>query len=444
MEQLQGDGGAPLDALVSFRVRNVRSYRDDTTLSLQATRLANAAVVREVPTAAVEPDRLLPVAGVFGANAAGKSTILRAMADMRTVVLNSFRHGSPGSGVFRRPFLLGGESGEASSAFEVELILGGVRWQYGFEIDDERVLGEFAYYYPRRRQALVFERDGDTLAFGSAFQKTGRASGPFLRDNALLLSVMGTAGDERIRPLFDWWNRNLRLATSTNRSERAAYTTELAKADTTRQRVMGLLQAADLGVVDIDTVKLDADLLDRLQRAVLVLQEDEAKDEEPWLVVDDMIQLLHSGSGRPIRFHPAEESLGTQVWVGLIGPVLQALDEGAVLLVDELDASLHPMLVAELVHIFQDPGTNPRCAQLIFNAHDVSILEDHEPWAIGRDQIWLAEKDGDGASQLFALAEFRGRRGEAAGRRYLRGRYGGVPDLDAGQFREAVGHRMSA
>lgn len=440
MEKLHADyePTVPTSALVSFRVRNVRSYRDDTTLSLQATRLANPAVVRDVPTAAVAPDRLLPAAGLFGANAAGKSTILRAMADMRAVVLGSFRRGSPGSGMFRRPFLLDGDVGEAASEFEVELILNGVRWQYGFEFDDARVLREFAYHYPRRRQALVFERDGDALTFGAAFQAARRFLGPFLRDNALVLSVIGTADDDLVGPLFQWFRRNLRLAASSNRSERAAFTTELAKAEETRTSVLDLLQAADLGVADIDTVRLDADVLERLQRAIQVLREDEPEDEASSVVVEDMVQLLHRSGGEAVAFHPADESLGTQVWVGLIGPILQALDDGTVLLVDELDASLHPMLVAEIVDLFQHPATNPRCAQLIFTSHDVSILDDKEPWAIGRDQIWFAEKHADGASGLHALADFKGRRDESVGRRYLRGRYGGVPVLDSAGFRSAA------
>lgn len=438
VEDQANEGTAPTSGLVSFRVRNVRSYRDDTTVSLQATRLANPAVVRDVRTTAAAPDRLLPAAGVFGANAAGKSTILRAMADMRAVVLNSFRHGSPGSGMFRRPFLLGDDAGRAPSEFEVELILDGVRWHYGFEIDSERVLREFAYHYPRRRQALVFERDGDALNFGSAFQSARRSLGSFLRDNALVLSVMGAADDHLLGTLFEWWQRNLRLAASINRSERAAVTTELAKANPTRARVLGLLRAADLGVEDIDTVKLDADVIERLQRAAQVLQEEELDDERSTLVIEDMVQLLHRGRTENVAFHPVDESLGTQVWVSLVGPVLEALDEGALLLVDELDASLHPMLVAEIIHLFQHPHTNSRGAQLIFNAHDVSILDDKEPWAMGRDQIWMAEKNADGATALYALAEFKGRRDESVGRRYLRGRYGGVPTLDPASFQAAV------
>jgi hypothetical protein len=148
---MQGDAKAQSSALVAFTADNVRSYRNPVTLSLQATRLANAEVVRDVYTASAAPERLLPVTGVLGANASGKSNVLRAMADMRTTVLSSFVNRVGGASSCRRPFLLDAEASERPSEFMVELILNGVWWQYGFEVDDQRVVREFAYHYPRAR-----------------------------------------------------------------------------------------------------------------------------------------------------------------------------------------------------------------------------------------------------------------------------------------------------
>ena len=122
-------GNRPSQALIEFRARNVRSYRDEVSLSLHATRLSNKEVVRDLQTASAAPERLLPVAGVFGANASGKSTIFKAMADMRTVVLGSFRQGTRDTAIHRHPFLLDTECEEGPSEFRVELILNGVWWQ---------------------------------------------------------------------------------------------------------------------------------------------------------------------------------------------------------------------------------------------------------------------------------------------------------------------------
>ena len=429
-------GNGPSQALIEFTASNVLSYRDEVTLSLHATRLSNKEVVRHIPTASAAPERVLPVAGVFGANASGKSTILKAMADMRAVILGSFQQGRRDAAINRHPFLLDAECQENPSEFRVELILNGICWQYGFEIDTKRVLREFAYHYPRGRQALVFEREGEVLTFGAAFRSIGKAIRPLLRENALLLSIIGAIEDERISPLFDWWRSNMLMATSDNRAIRAAFTARLVKVDDSRDRVLELLRAADLGLTDAKVVKPDADVLEKLRTAVRLIQDEETGDDE--IVIEDVVQLSHRSKDGTIALDPVFESIGTQVWVGLIGPVLDALGRGAVLLVDELDASLHPLLVRRLVELFQSPRTNPRCAQLIFNAHDIALLEEYRPYELGRDQIWLAEKGDDGASRIFSLADYRARRDESIGRRYMRGRYGAIPRLTPAGFDRAV------
>ena len=429
---MHGEAMAATSALVTFTAHNARSYRHPVTLSLQATRVANAEVVRDLLTASANPERLLPVAGVFGANASGKSNILKAMADMRAMVLTSFANRARGVSTFHRPFLLDGDAAEGPSEFLVELILNGIWWQYGCEVDDQRVLREFAYHYPRGRQALVFERDVDEVSFGAVFRSAGRSLLPLMRENALLLSICGAAENVQIGPLYQWWSDNLLLATSTNRTVRSAFTAGLAKDDAARRRVLDMLRAADLGLTDLLVVRPDAETLDRLRRLAKSLQRDEEGEDE--FVIEDQVQLIHRSAQGEVRFEPEAESMGTQVWVGLIGPVLQALDMGSVLLVDELDACLHPLLVAKLVDLFQNPKTNPNCAQLIFNTHDVSVLDNRDRCGLGRDQLWFAERDQDGATRLYSLADFRVRRDESIGRRYLGGRYGAVPELNPVDF----------
>ena len=424
------------DVLVAFKARNVRCYRDQATLSLEATRVANPDVVRSIATASVSPARVLPSAGVFGANGSGKSALLSAMQDMRFLVVNSFRRGSRGAGLRRRPFLLGSEQDGATTELEVELVLDGVFWQYGFEFDDERILQEFAYHYPHGRRALVFERQRDNIDFGASFRTAGRALRPLLRDNALLLSTFGATDQRDIGPLYAWWQRNLMLATAGNRSLRAAFTAELATDEVLRSRVLGLLRAADRTAVDIEVVQPDADTLDKLRQVSRILGRDNESDED--VLVECELQLLHRGDGRNVAFDSEDESQGTQVWIGFVGPVLDALANGSILLVDEIDASLHPHLVARLVDLFQDPKTNPHCAQLVFNGHDTNILGNPESHALGRDQIWFTEKNVDGACHLYSLSDFRPRRDESIQRGYLSGRYGGIPELDPMAFVRSV------
>ena len=435
-----GEAPSHPSALLSFSASNVRSYRDEVQFSLLATRLAREGVTRELDTASSKtPTSVLPAAGLFGANASGKSTLLFAMADMRAIVANSFRGGTRSSGIYRRAFALDEAYQAEPTRFEVELVLHGVHWQYGFEVSDDRVLGEYAYHYPKGRQALVFDRSADEVTFGPPFRPAGRRLLPLLRDNALLLSVAGAADDEQLGPLFSWFLRNLRLAQAANRGGRAARTAELVKDPDAKERVMALVRAADLGVCDIERASVDPEVAERLQRAIRVLNGEEgdpdASDDDIDIVFADTVRLKHRGVSGDVELDPEFESEGTMVWVGLIGPVLDALDGGHVLLADELDASLHPHLVSMLVEMFQDQRLNTRCAQLIFNAHDVNVLGDSEQGILGRDQIWFANKDRDGATTIFPLADFRPRRDEALARRYLQGRFGAVPLVDRGEIR---------
>ena len=451
----QNDSSDAMSALLSFTARNVRSYREEVHLSLLATRLSDTDAVRDVDTAgASSPVTVLPVAGIFGANASGKSTVLRAMADMRAIVLGSFRQGDHETRIRRYPFLLHDESA-CPSHFEVDLILSGVRWQYGFEFDDRHVLGEYAYFYPKGRQALVFrrERDRQEHHFGQLFRSSGPELARLVRRNALLLSVAGAAADatREDRPrivavlgsLFAWFRTSLLLMDSGNGTQRIARTADLTRSSGTRERVLALIRAADLGITDVERFHRDFDpeLAERVQRALRILnglEESGPEGQDDRLVVSDLIRLHHTGLDGSAAIDPEHESAGTLTWVSLIGPVLDALDRGVAVLVDDLDASLHPHLVQRFIHLFQDRDTNPKCAQLVFNAHDVTILGDSSQRALGRDQIWLTEKAADGTTTLYALADFRPKGDEALGRRYLQGRYGGVPVLDPAEFRQAI------
>ena len=443
-----------MNALLSFTARNVRSYWEEANLSLLGTRLSEAEVVRELATAgSPAPVNVLPVAGIFGANASGKSTILRAMADMRVVVLNSFRQGDQETRLSRHPFLLSSQGTERPSSFAIDLILDGVRWQYGFEINDHQVLDEYAYYYPRGRQALVFRRNGNDRYpnFGPAFRSSGRTVARLVRKNSLLLSAAGAAADgsddERpgivtlVAPLFKWFRTNLGLMASDNREARITYTAKRLEVPKAEGAIIALLQAADLGITKLERLAIDPEIAERLERAARILnglEEESGPGQNVQFLPNDFVRLHHMGATGPIPIDPEQESQGTLAWVSMLGPVLDSIRRGSTLLVDELDGSLHPHLVQQFIQLFQNRKTNPWCAQLIFNAHDPTILGDSSQRALGRDQIWFTEKNTDGATTLYSMADFRPKGEEALGRRYLQGRYGGVPVLNPAEFEQAA------
>lgn len=436
MTQPEGHG-----ALLSFSTRNVRSFREEAKLSMVATRLSEDQVPRHVTWGERGADDILPSAGLFGANASGKSNLLRAMSDMRQLVLHSFRSGSSGSGLRRAPFRLDQVSSTKPSAFDIDVVVDGQRFQYGFEVDDQRVVSEYAFHFPNGRQARVFERDGDDLILGSPLKREARSLKPLLRDNALLLSVTGASRSSFLLPLYEWFGRNLWHAEVSTRATRTVFTAQLLNDPSRRQKVLDLLRAADLGIDDIRLQSLDEDTMERMRRAVRVLnglEGDAGADVDEMLTVVDDIRLRHCSNDQCVEFEPSEESLGTLVWVGFVGPVIDALARGSVLLADELDASLHPHLVQQIIRLFQSSDTNPRGSQLIFNAHDATLLESTSPRLLGRDQVWMTEKGADGSTTLYALSDFSPRRDDSIEMRYLRGSYGATPRVHFPEFARAL------
>jgi uncharacterized protein len=435
--------GLGASVLLTFRAKNVRSFRDEVELTMLATSLAETEAVRHVAwREGGQPVGVLPVAGVFGANASGKTNILRAMNDMRTHVLHSFRAGSPTGGISRRPYLFDPAAKGTPSRFEVDLVLENVRHEYGFVLDDERVVEEWAFRYPHGRSALLFHRRDTDVELGSVERATGRAVRGLLRPNALFLSTAAAANHPTLLPLYAWFGRNLRLAEANSRTFRQALTTQLLDDPGSGRRVLALLQAADLGITGATRHGPEPVVKERLQRAVRILagQEGEPDSPEEGPDFDELgVRLTHRGADGDVELDAGDESLGTLVWFGLVGPVVETLADGALLLADELDGSLHPALVAQLVRLFQNPVTNPHRAQLIFNSHDATLLGDSvNDRLIGRDQVWFTEKRGDGSTHLYALADLGPRKEEAVGRRYLAGRYGAMPILSDQQFAETA------
>ena len=384
-------------ALVAFTAQNVRCFRDEARLTLTATRMAEESAVRRLRTAGSDAEAVLPAAGIFGANASGKSALLAAMADMQCL--------AAGADCEARPFLLDGASAARPSRYEIELILEGVRWRYGFEIaPDGAVAAEHAFHYPHARKACVFRRHSAGIDFGAAHRSAGTKLKCWIRPDMLALPTAAAVGVEAVEPLNRWFETNLRLVKTSETGWGSELTAAWLNDPATAQRAEAMFKAADLGVTGAAIGGLGA-----------------------------MSGVLACGAAGLFGAAPGvlalrEQSRGTQVWVEIAGPVLSALDRGDVLLIDELGRSLHPHLVDALVGLFQDQRTNLRCAQLVFNTHTASILGDSSRRRIGRDQVWFTHKAPDGASALYPLTDFSPRRDEAISRRYLQGHYGAVPD----------------
>jgi uncharacterized protein len=461
--------------LVGFRGSNFRSFRDDFEISLESSTLSKEDVVRRTPwrlprkstsrqigkteTSQFQMElpeldqvdeasfvNLLPVAGIFGPNASGKSNILQALNFMRTMVLSSFSSFQPGSPIPRTPFLFDNASREAQTRFEIDLVISGVRHVYGFEFDDRHVTEEWAYNYPHGKPSRMFHRDQNRVLFGSSLRSRGKLVEGLLRPNALFLSTAAQANFAPLQSLYDWFARNLNYANELSRPLRIQMTIDMMEDPEFKSRMLTLLAAADLGItgavereVDPSVREAAKDFMFAVHKQQTGLQLDDAAGKVDVQIMN--LALTHARTGNEdVELTLGDESAGTLVWLGLIGPVIRTLLDGTVLLADELDASLHPALVSELVELFQSRSTNRFNAQLIFNSHDPTMLGDSaSSRLLGLDQVWFTEKLTDGSSRLYPLTNLNPRRkGESIAKRYIAGLYGAMPILSRPQFELSV------
>ena len=320
---------------------------------------------------------------------------------MRAHVLHSFRTGSPTGGIARRPFLLDQAAKREASRFEVDLVLEGVRHEYGFALDDDHVLEEWAYRYPHGKAVRLFHRWGNEVELGSAQRVKGRAVLELLRPNALFLSTAASANHPVLLPIYAWFARDLWLAEASSREFRQALTTQLLDDDARRGQVLALLRAADLGITGAKKYQLDPVVKDRLQRAVRILagQEGDLDSVEEGPAFDQLgVLLTHRGAGGRHRTRcagrVARSLLSGSV---LFGPGTKGTRRRRRLARGRTRRQSPPCPGCGVIRLFQDPKSNPRRAQLVFNTHDATILGDStSDRLIGRDQVWFTEKRADG------------------------------------------------
>lgn len=373
----------------------------------------------------------VPVAAIYGANASGKSNLLNGLVYMAAAVVGLRVVGS-GRGVFR----LDPEAETRPTTFVVELVAEGQRYTYGFSVDAGGIDEEWLYTYPEKRRRVVFERNQGDIKFGSTspdLKSKFAALEELIRGDVLFLSLCSELELGPLMPVYRWfeqWLRIVRVEGAWASGELENGVGEFLRRDArNNQRLLSLLTAADVGITEVTAESLD----------------DPFGFQRPRLGFRRSVGVVHRASWRLMfrhgdadaSFELRDESAGTRNWLGLIPTVLEVLDEGQVLVVDEIDSSLHPMLTAKLVSLFQSEETNPNGAQLIFTTHDTSLLGTMlGDSVLDRDQIWFVDKNTEGASELYPLTDFKPRKDQNTERRYLAGSYGAVPVL--GDFAEAV------
>jgi AAA15 family ATPase/GTPase len=423
--------------LIAFTVQNFKSIRDLQTLSLEARsddHLAWSNVIEDGKL------RLVKTAAIYGPNASGKSNIVEAMVWFRNFVIESSKESQAGETIGVQPFLLSSETENAPSHFEVEFRWQGFDYRYGFEITSKAVESEWLYRKsPSAKEAKLFTREGQDFDVSAANFKEGKGLEPRTRPNALFLSVCAQFnGDEAGKVLA--WMRRFRHVSGLDEMGFFAFTAERLQDPKHREKLLELAQKADFNIHSLRSVleqiteaKLPPEMPAEMKKRVL---------GEKFMSAD--IKTTHQKLGADhevigeVEFDLQEdESSGTQKFVALSGPIMHTLEEGSILLVDELEARLHPRLTQAILDLFHSP-VNRRNAQLVCATHDVTLLD---PERFRRDQVWFCEKDATGATDLFTLADIDSnlvRPTSKFSRQYMLGLFGAVPQL--AHFQEAAAH----
>lgn len=438
--------------LLSFRVANHRSFREQQELLLLPV------YAKGVPA--------VPVAAIYGANASGKSNLLDALRTMRRAVVSSFARWEPLGGTPREPFALARAAKQEDSRFGVDLLIDGEKYVYGFALNGERITEEWLYHYPHSRRRILFERTADDFRFGDSLRGPKNVIEEVTRANSLFLSASAHHGMEQLLPVYSWFDRALSFADPYDRDVRRSRTVEKLDDPDAVRRILHLLRAADLGIKDIRLSRekdirrvrmvvplLNLEPADRkwMHHQLQLASESDFATEKWGIGWRDLLQpspkvtTLRDTPDGTASLTLEQESTGTQTWFDLLGLVLDVLDHGSLVAVDELDTSLHPLLLRELVRMFQSAETNPRGAQLVFTTHDTSLLaRQGGEEGLRRDEVWFTEKDDAGETRLYPLTDFRPRAGLNWERRYLGGSVGAVPFLDDRDFVTTIEEHESA
>ncbi len=440
--------------LLRFAVSNRASIRKSQDLSMVASAYADPAA--DLIRCDKYPNLSgLPVAAIYGGNASGKSNFVKALQFMMGGIRQSATRQAESIG--RHPFALDPAAKDEPSRFECDFIFReaildrrngtelrdsvGVRFQYGFSISDTEVLEEWLYAFPHSRRQLWFHRsktEDDEYVFGKALRGRNSDISKITERTALFLSSAARSEHPQLSALKNYFDQAYMFRTEDASTVDRKIVTKFLQDELLQKRILEFLSLADLGVTStrIVDVKNQAEK-DKFIESLGDLFRKSTGQDPPESFREAVgptqrIELGHKGgSGEDIYFRLANESRGTRALLNLIGWILLAIDIGGVIVVDELDSSLHPLLSWELVKLFTKSATNPHGAQLIFSTHDTTLLNTR---LLRRDQIWFTEKTRQGETSLYPLSSFKSRLKDALEKGYLEGRYGAIPFMGHGSL----------
>ena len=422
--------------LVEFSVENYRIFRDKQrfTMATSKSSLTKSETSSNLNTV-VRTDfkaapYLLKQSCIFGANGAGKSTLVEAMRFMSILVKDSIRDPDRRE-INIDTFGIDEQASQKPSCFEVVFIHQNTLYQYGFAITSERVEEEWlvgrSISTQRLRQYFYrdYEKDSDSYHWEVNSSLIPGEKGywrKITRPTALFLSTAVQFEESGLDDVFDWIGFHFRfifMAYGMNPDVTASFLERVGW----KQRILNYFESVGISIYDIGITEINYFETKEYRGLPPAVQEQirkERTNDKTYL-----ISFIRKRDDEKVLSLPFKaESFGIRAIFELAGPILDTLNKGYTLVIDEFNSNLHPLAFREIILMFSNPEINLKNAQLIFSSHDVTVTEYEE---IGRDQIWLVEKKPDLSSELYPLSSFKGRRGKLFRNDYLRGRYGGIP-----------------
>lgn len=393
--------------IIQFTIGNFLSFKDLSTFSLVSSNLKENQLVSEGIVFDIENTdlSLLKSAVIYGANASGKSNFIKALEFFKWYIINSSKDIQSGEHVNVESFRLNANTANEPSYFEVLFGQGDIQYRYGFEVDDKKVYAEWLYQRANKRKSKeieLFYRKINEFTIHSKFN-VGKelVNKKMIRDNALLLSVAAQFNESTAVEILNWLNETTIIESSKDENIWNNAIMQLENQEM-RHRIVAFSQYADLGIDDIEKIENT--------------------------IVSSHIQYDDAGNEiKTITFpFKKNESEGTIKYFSLAYPIIDALDNGKRLIIDEFDSKLHPLLTCKVIALFNSKETNPNNAQLIFTTHDTNLLSAH---LFRRDQIWFTQKDRLGSTDLYSLIEYKVRNNAFFEKEYMQGKYGAIPIL---------------
>lgn len=426
--------------LLRFEATNYRSFRDSCELSLiadEGDRFPTRTLLRHDEKGRKSPFFAVPAVALYGPNAGGKTNVLMALDYMRDAVVSSHASWAPESGTRCVPFKFAAEP--RPSSFAIDIVVEGVRYAYSFVTDGDVFLEEKLSFFPVGRERQLFSRissideDGKALTSvkaGDALSLDVRGLRSLerrTRGNSLFLALAAQDDQPECLAVQRWFRTALGIIADGDLIASMgvkATANFIQKEPEKTAKVIDLMRRAEPKLRSIEIRERDAGRMGLI--SALIADANREEMVRAFGLNQEVLFGFSDDVGNEIKLPLFEQSRGTKHLFGLASTLLVTLERGSCLVVDELEASIHPHLAHFVVDLFKNADTNPNGAQLIFSTHDTNLLD---PTLLHRDQVWFVEKDDAGASHLYPLTDFDPVEGENIERGYLRGRFGAIPAL---------------